>query len=54
MSVVAIEACDCMDFDPTDPDDSLCIECVCGHVDEEHEPGPVFRPCAIGQTRRTD
>lgn len=51
MSVVAIDACECDDFDPVDADDALCIECVCGHVVDEHAHG-FFRPCTVGHTDR--
>lgn len=36
--------CGCLDYEPVDPDDSLCFECACGHVQEEHLRG-FFRRC---------
>lgn len=25
----------------------LTVQCICGHVVEEHEPGPLFQPCEL-------
>lgn len=36
--------CDCLDYYPEDPDDSLCFVCVCGHLEEEHKDG-FLQPC---------
>lgn len=38
------ESCGCSDFEPIDPDDILCSECACGHIEEEHGKG-FFRRC---------
>lgn len=43
--------CPCEDFEPVDPDDSLCSECTCGHVVEEHGRG-IFRQCQIVEIER--
>ena len=44
MSETHMEPCNCEDFEPVDTDDTLCHECACGHIDEEHGKG-MFRRC---------
>lgn len=39
------DSCGCVDYEPVDPDDTLTLECVCGHVVDEHERTGFFRRC---------